>query len=579
MRSAIVKSRNRIATSSRVIAQRLSRWFRGDSSISLASMSWFVTSVAGVVLVVAYVLGSAAVVNPSEVTPKAVGAPVDPLPHTPPPDPTETHLNWGPSLANETAAFAVVRRMSDEELAGQLLIARYFGSNPAAMRGLFSNFHVGGVIIGSGSIINGPQTHALVQEAHQASEASGRSWPAIVAVDQEGGKVARLDGIISEMPTFLAAGAARDKSAVETAFLGMAAEVRGLGFTVNFAPVADATIGLSDPTIGSRSAGSDHRNVGESVVAAMDGLIDGGVIPSVKHFPGHGSVTTDSHALMPVQTRSVEQMQSLDFVPFSMAVDAGAPMIMMGHINVPEWGPRPATIEPAAYQYLRTEMGFSGVIVTDSMGMGAVHNPYGSGGSTIRALKSGADIVLMPVDTAQAHRAIVAALRDGSLTRSELEFKAARVVAMMMWQAEISPQSAPDGDYARQYSRDSITVASPACGQPLVSSTVTISGGSSRERNALAAALATHGISVRAGGTSIRLLGRASSAGNADVVVALDGPWGLRHSRATHYVGVYGDGTPQLQGLADVLAGAALPTAEWPVDVGALPYPTCGSIG
>src|SRR5690606_12839831 len=122
--------------------------------------------------------------------------------------------------------------------------------------------------------------------------------------------------IIPDMPAFMASGSATDKSLVAQGHQDLAADLAALGFNVDYAPVADATIGMADPVIRLRSAGSDPANVSGTVRAAVNGFVSGGVVPVIKHFPGHGSVTTDSHSALPVQAATVAELEARDIIPF-----------------------------------------------------------------------------------------------------------------------------------------------------------------------------------------------------------------------------------------------------------------------
>lgn len=495
----------------------------------------------------------------------------------PPPDPETVFLPWGPSRADLARAWFTALQMSTDELAGQVIIARYSGTDSAGLVDLIATYHIGGVILGRGNIVSSSQVAALADAANAAAEADGRDWPFIVSTDQEGGTVARLDGIIPVMPSFMASGAADSKDPVRSAFAGMGRDMRTLGFTMDFAPVADLTIGLADPVIRSRSAGDDPQNVASTVIAAMDGLLDAGVVPAVKHFPGHGGVTSDTHLGAASTSESIESLEASDIWPFAVAIDAGAPVIMMSHISVAAWGGIPASIDPAAYAYVREQLGFTGVTVTDSMGMGAL-TPYGgSGALAVSALNAGADLILMPAITAEAHDAIVNAVNDGSLTRHRLEEAAARVIALMRYQASIDPQVDVTGDYVRALTAAAATVVAPLCGPAFVGSTVNISGGGAEERAALANALAAYGIAQSPSGTSVRLMGGPATTGSADVVVSMDGPWGLSQSSATVYIGLYGRGPSSLAALADVLAGQSPASGNWPVEMAGLPFEACPS--
>ncbi len=492
--------------------------------------------------------------------------------NVPPAD--DFQLSWGPSMADVQRGLEIAQAMTLDEVAGQVIVAGFLGREPGTVEKLVRTYHLGGVAFGGGNV--GPPW--LMKQLTAAAQAGGddRGWPTIVSTDQEGGTVARLNAIIPPLPAFIAAGAVGDKTIVTAAYTGAGADMRGLGFNVDFAPVADLTVGLADPIIRTRSAGDDANDVSATVVAAADGLVAAGVIPAIKHFPGHGGVTVDSHVGLPVQSASLEDLAAYDLVPFQAAIDAGAPMIMMSHVDVKAWGNLPTSLNPEAYRYLREELGFRGVIITDSLSMAAVRG-LGEGGPVVAALSAGADIVLMPANTAQAHAQIVAAVESGLLSRARLNEAAARAIALMLWQQRLAAGDV-DGDFARTLATAGIVVNSPRCDGPFVRSTVTISGGWADERAALAAALATHGISVASGGTSIRLLGSPGGSGDADVVVAMDGPWGLPASHATTYVGLFGRTPTSFAALADVLAGDSAPSGHWPVRLSRLSGSECGAV-
>ena len=224
-----------------------------------------------------------------------------------------------------------------------------------------------------------------------------------------------------------------DDAATRERFVRLGTDLAALGITMDFAPVADVTVGAADPTIGDRAASADPAVAARTVVAAWRGLLAGGTVPVLKHFPGHGSVAADSHVALPCQTASLEQLSARDLVPFQAAVDAGAPVVMMGHIDVVQLDPGvPSSLSPAAYGLLREGLGFDGVAVTDALDMGAV--PVGAPGEeVVRALAAGADLVLKPRDVAAAHAAIVAAVQSGALPRERLEEAATRVAALQLW--------------------------------------------------------------------------------------------------------------------------------------------------
>jgi beta-N-acetylhexosaminidase len=488
------------------------------------------------------------------------------------PLPDQIALAWGPTEGDLARGIFTARRMTLDEVAGQVIVALFGGQDPSSVESLVRTYHLGGVAFGGGNVGSAGLTQEMTAAAQRGGD--GRDWPVIVATDQEGGTVARLASVIPPLPAFMASGAARDKSVVREAYTGEGSDMLGLGFNVDFAPVADLTAGLADPIIRTRSAGDQTADVSATVVAASGGLLAAGVVPTVKHFPGHGGVTVDSHLGLPIQSASIEALESYDLVPFRAAVKAGVPVVMMSHVAVTAWGGAPSSLNPSAYEYLRNQVGFHGVIVTDALNMAAVAGS-GDGGPTVAALSAGADIVLMPSNTAAAHAQIVAAVESGRLTRARLDDAAARVITLMRWEAKL-PRGEADGDYALTLARAGIAVTSPLCGGSLVGTTASISGGWPEERAMLAAALAARGVGA-GGGTTIRLVGAAGGSGAADVVVAMDGPWGLPQSAATTRVGLFGRSAQSFAALADLLTGAVAPTGRWPVALPGLTGTECGA--
>ena len=368
-----------------------------------------------------------------------------------------------PDERTRAAAEEAVSEMTLEEKAGQVLLATWSGADPASVDAQISqieDLHLGGVIV-MGANVPTADGQGITEEAGAGGGASNvdveamrsqndrvgaalspqeRNWSGIIGVDQEGGSVARLAEPLTVWPSAQTVGAADDPELTREAAAGMGAELAGLGFTMDFAPVADVT-SPDDAVVQDRAYSDDPEIVSEQTVAAMSGLSDAGLISSPKHFPGHGSVSTDSHVGLPVQQTPVETLKDEDWAPFRAAVDAGAPTIMMGHIAVSDWTDQvPATLEPKAYQALREDLGFQGAVVTDALDMGALKDVVGPGrpvdsGVTTpagAALQAGADLLVMPEDEAEAHADIVQAVESGAIPQQRLDEAAARVVAMQM---------------------------------------------------------------------------------------------------------------------------------------------------
>lgn len=350
-----------------------------------------------------------------------------------------TPLGWGPTLGDLRQARRTVAHWDDQRLAGQVMVGRFLGTDPRAAGTVVRRLHLAGVCVTADNTVDAAQVRATTKAVSDAVAADGRDFPAVIGVDEEGGPVEHLRGIATEFPAFAAAGeavargGAAGRRTVTEAARATALELRSLGFTWVFAPVADVTIGEDDPTIGSRSADEDPAVAAKAVVAALAGYADAAIVPTVKHFPGHGSVTADSHYSLPVQRHSRAWVRRHDLPPFESAIKAHAPVVMMAHLAARSLtgDGRPTSMSPHTYRLL-AGLGFDGVSITDSLGMGAV---MGDRSPSVEALRAGVDLVLMPADTWKAHREVVAALRDRSLSRTRVREAAAKVVALQRWSA------------------------------------------------------------------------------------------------------------------------------------------------
>lgn len=218
--------------------------------------------------------------------------------------------------------------MSLRERAGQVIVAEYRGTR--APTALVNGLHLGGVIVNSANVTSIHQIRRSNRTLQRSAAVAGRRWPLLIGVDQEGGVVERVTGAATRFPTFMTAGAARDVGLTTRAAAAGGAELVNLGFTVDFAPEGDVTSGPGDPTIGSRSAGSGARLVAHQMNAAANGYKLSGLLPVVKHFPGHGSVNADSHRSLPVQRKSMAALTRTDLVPFMAAIANGGSAVMVG---------------------------------------------------------------------------------------------------------------------------------------------------------------------------------------------------------------------------------------------------------
>ena len=361
---------------------------------------------------------------------------------------------WGPTRGEIDQARASVDAMSLGTQAWQVLMPAFWGFsaddvNPAeaarnqASHGLdtvseaLQAHGYGGLFVKPEAIQDAAQVHDLVEALHTEGDGPG-DLPLLVSVDQEGGVVQRIKEGVTRVPTARSIGQTGNPQLARRIARNNGEEMRALGFTMMLAPVADVDTAAND-VVASRSYSSDYGEVAAMVKASVRGYLDAGIIPVVKHFPGHGSVSGDSHRSLPVQDKSVAELMSSDLKPFRAVIEAGVPAIMTGHIAVPALEAEvPSSLSPGMVQgVLRERLGFAGLVVTDSQGMGPVNGPYGSAEGAVRSLLAGNDLVLNSPNVTKAHRAVVRAVRSGRLPAVRLSDAATRVVAIRLYQQRI----------------------------------------------------------------------------------------------------------------------------------------------
>jgi beta-N-acetylhexosaminidase len=324
-----------------------------------------------------------------------------------------------------------------ERLANGVLWPGFFGTEaPEWLRAELRDGLAGVVYFGQNVGEGLPALSAAILDANP---------DALIGVDEEGGSVTRLESATgSTVPGAAQLGMLDDLIASERTGAELARRVRAVGANVVLGPVADVNTDPRNPVIGVRAFGDDEALVSRHVVATIDGIQDAAVAACVKHFPGHGDTHMDSHHSLPEITLDLEEFERVHLEPFRAAIDAGVDAVMTAHIVVPAWGEQPATLNPRVLGMLR-EWGFDGVIITDALDMAAIRETVGLGGGAALALAAGADLLCIgnptnPGDAAlpdqderdfrSARDGIVAALRDGSLSRERVEEAGRRVAAL-----------------------------------------------------------------------------------------------------------------------------------------------------
>ncbi len=283
-----------------------------------------------------------------------------------------------------------------------------------------NQYAVGGLIYFGQNILDKEQITTML-----SSTASKSSYPIFLAVDEEGGDVSRVANSkveVTKVDDMAAIGAGGDASKAAEAGATIGSYLKEIGFNVDFAPVAD--VAVEGSALGNRSFGSDPQMVGEMVAGAVGGIEGAGVSACLKHFPGLGSTTEDTHDGRVEITKSLEEMRASDFVPFRAGIEAGADFVMVSHVAAPaldEDNVPSSLSKKVITDFLRGELGFEGVVITDALDMTAITEYYPPEEAAVMALEAGADMLLMPEDFEKAYNAVLAAVQDGTISEERID--------------------------------------------------------------------------------------------------------------------------------------------------------------
>ena len=294
--------------------------------------------------------------------------------------------------------------------------------------------NLGGIIHFSRNIENPKQLAILNQELQNLAEQSPYGSDLLIAIDQEGGTVARLTDGVAVAPSAMALGAIQNGTNTETVCAISGYELAATGVNMNFAPVVDVNSNPLNPVIGVRSFGENAQNVAKLGAAAIRGY-QKHVAAVVKHFPGHGDTELDSHLALPVVQHGRERLAEVEFLPFKEAIAEGVMGIMTAHVAFPAIEPTIGLPSTLSYQVLtkllRKEMGFGGLVITDCMEMAAITETYGTAEAAVMAIEAGADLILVchtEERQRQAFEAVVAAVKSGRLSEERIEQSLARLL-------------------------------------------------------------------------------------------------------------------------------------------------------
>jgi beta-N-acetylhexosaminidase len=346
-------------------------------------------------------------------------------------DHSASNENQNPSTSHENKETSIVSSMNVEDMVGQMFVVSVGGTQPDYyIEKMVRKRNIGGVILFGYNMKSERQVEAMTRSLQQLSMQTEPAVPLFVAVDQEGGDIASAPWVTPQ-PAAAEVGSRGDPSEAHDIAATMGRQLLRAGINTNFAPVVDTGFGAA---IGNRSYGEDPELVARMGAAAVEGFERAGVISAAKHFPNHGPATSDSHAGLPVIRHDAKTLESHDLPPFEAAVDAGVPIVMVGHLLYPAIDPHnPASLSRDAVGVLRGDLGFDGVIVTDDLAMAGAKGSGTPAEAAVQAVWAGADLFIIsspPQQQADAYDAVVAAVESGEIPRSRIEKSVERLLAV-----------------------------------------------------------------------------------------------------------------------------------------------------
>ena len=333
-----------------------------------------------------------------------------------------------------------IETMTLREKVGQLFIVRPESLEPAirydtdaelpqyqlqavsdGMRERAREYPVGGILLYGHNILDETQLSTFVKDLKALPGAP------LLCIDEEGGRVSRIAGNPAfEVPRFESAAALAEggRQAVYAAARAIGSYLKRYGFDIDFAPVADVNTNPENIIIGARAFSDKPEEAAPLVAAYVHGLAEERILGCLKHFPGHGDTRADTHLGFASTRKDWAEIDGCEMLPFRAGIEAGAPLVMAAHIAAPAvtGTDAPATLSPTLLRdKLRGELGFTGAVITDALEMGAIRQRYGSAEAAVAALRSGADLLLCPLDYCAAFDGVMDAVRTGTLTEARID--------------------------------------------------------------------------------------------------------------------------------------------------------------
>ena len=299
------------------------------------------------------------------------------------------------------------------------------------MRDVSKDYPIGGMILYAHNIVDEAQLGEFIAEIRTLNGSP------LLAIDEEGGRIARIANNenfdVPKYESMAAIAESGDPSEAYKAAFTIGSYVKKYGFDIDYAPVADVNTNPENIVIGARAFSDNPETAAEFVVSYLNGLDSAGVIGTLKHFPGHGDVKTDTHSGYAETSKTWEEMLKCEMIPFKAGIEAGAQMIMTAHIAAPKvtGDDLPATLSSVILQdKLRGELGFKGIIVTDAMDMGAITTQFGNAEAAIKSIQAGVDVVLCSKDFTQVFDAVVNAVEKGNIKETRIDESVKRILEL-----------------------------------------------------------------------------------------------------------------------------------------------------
>ncbi len=326
-----------------------------------------------------------------------------------------------------------ISNMTVNEKIGQMFIVGFTSIEmDKELEDLLETRTPGGVILFKRNIKDSPRLLKLLNSIKMINK--GRE-PLFISVDEEGGRVGRMPPELHALPSAESLGEYGDTEFTYELGAVLAQEVKAFGINMDFAPVLDIWSNPLNKVISDRAFGTTVETVSRHGIELMNGIQDNGIVPVVKHFPGHGDTSGDSHAELPAVNHSMDRLAGFELVPFQNAIDSNADAVMVGHLLVNNIDPEnPATLSKAVMtDLLRNEMRFTGVVITDDMTMDAISKNYNIGEAVVKSVIAGSDIILVCHDydkQAEAMDAVRAAVEKGIISEKRIDESVARILRL-----------------------------------------------------------------------------------------------------------------------------------------------------